>query len=123
MTNDQYIKDDLTQTPEEIAKALDAFAPVAELDTETEVTNADPATVDDTLGSDTNPDRAEENAALTILDDIIGGKYADSTEISDRLDEAANTLEKLGMMDLYDERLNAAADYLTGVLKTEAAGV
>ena len=101
----------------------DAQIPEKETPPEPEVTIVDPATVDDTLGADTNPDRAEENAALTILDDIVGGKYANSTEISDKLDEAANTLERLGMMDLYDERLNAAADYLTGVLKTEAAGV
>ncbi|MEI7816648.1 MAG: hypothetical protein WCI45_05580 [Desulfuromonadales bacterium] len=127
MTNDQYIKDDLTQTPEEIAKALDAFV-VAEVQPEPEVANVDPATVDDTLGADTNPDRdhaAEIDIALATLDDIISGKYTDSATIGDVLDAAAAKFEEFGVINLteIDAKLNSAADYLTEILKKEAAGV
>jgi hypothetical protein len=89
-----------------------------------EVPVVDPAlVVVDPLGADTNPDRAEENSALTILDDITSGKYGTSQEIDGKLDEAAGILEKLNMLELYDERLNAAADYLTIKLRDEAAGI
>jgi len=69
---------------------------------------------------DTEPDRAEEDDAVTILNSIIAGEYADSGSISDALDQAASMLEAEGLMDLYDDRLNAAADYLTTILAQEA---
>ena len=61
--------------------------------------------------------------AMQALDDILAGKYSNSTEISDKLDEAATELERFGLMELpeIDQKLNAAADYLTDILKKEAA--
>jgi len=75
-----------------------------------------------------NPDRdhaAEIDIALATLDDIISGKYTDSTTISDVLDAAAAKFEEFGVIELpeIDAKLNKAADFLTGILKTEAAGV
>lgn len=75
------------------------------------------ATKPEPAPDDTNP---EVTAALVILNDIIGGKYTDSTEISGKLDEAANTLEALNLMETYDKELNNAADYLTEVMAKEA---
>jgi len=84
----------------------------------------EPETTNPDAAGDTNPDRAEENAAVTILNDIIAGKYGmDRKKIDALLDEAAATLERLGMMELYDDRLNQAADELTRVLKEAAKGV
>lgn len=69
--------------------------------------------------ADTNADRTEEEAAVNILNRISEGLYPTSTESSAALDEAAATLERLGLMDLYDARLNEAADALTEQMAKE----
>lgn len=69
------------------------------------------------------PDPAETEA-LAKLDSIINGEHDDNPKEIDRLlDEAAAGLEGLGMLDLYDDRLNQAADHLTVILKKRAAEV
>ncbi len=71
----------------------------------------------------TGPD-PNETAALQILDSIIGGQFGNDTAgIDAKLDEAAGLLEALGKMDLYDDRLNAAADELTKQLAEKAKEV
>lgn len=67
------------------------------------------------------PDPPEESPAVTILNDILAGKFGTSQEISDKLDEAAAELEAAGLLELYDSLLNNAADYLTEILRKEAA--
>jgi len=111
--DEMLIPDDLTGTPEEFAAKINGAIPsVASPET---TTTADPG--------DTNPDRAEENAAVTILNSIIAGEYATSAEMDAALDEAASMLEGMNMLELYDERLNTAADALSQKLADEAAGV
>lgn len=65
-----------------------------------------------------------EPAAVSILNDIVDGKYGKDTKAIDRaLDEAAEELEAKGLMEQYDNLLNAAADALTVILKEKAKGV
>lgn len=78
----------------------------------------------ETINKEHNQDGAGNGEeAVQILDDILAGKYTDSTTISDKLDEAATELEKFGLMELpeINQKLNASADYLTEILKKEAA--
>ncbi len=78
----------------------------------------------ETINKEHNQDGAGNGEeAVQILDDILAGKYTDSTTISNKLDEAATELEKFGLMELpeIDQKLNASADYLTEILKKEAA--
>ena len=63
-----------------------------------------------------------EPAAVTVLNDILAGKYdGDSTKLGEALDQVAADLEKDGKAEQYDALLNQAADYLTEILKKEAA--
>lgn len=63
-----------------------------------------------------------EPAAVGVLNDILSGKYdGDSTKLGEVLDQAASDLEKDGKAEEYDALLNQAADYLTEILKKEAA--
>ena len=77
--------------------------------------NPDPEVVD--------PEKGTVPAAISTLNDILAGKYATSAEIDKKLDEAAGELEAAGQMEAQDALLNSVADYLTEVLKKEAAGV
>jgi hypothetical protein len=64
----------------------------------------------------------DEPVAVTVLNDILAGKYdGDSTKLGEALDQAASDLEKDGKAEQYDALLNQAADYLTEILKKEAA--
>lgn len=67
------------------------------------------------------PESSTDHPAVAILSDILAGKYETSQEISDKLDEAATELEKAGLMEVNDALLQSAADYLTTILKKEAA--
>ena len=68
-------------------------------------------------GSQTGP----EAAAEAILQDIIAGKYdTTSDRIDSLLDEAAASIEQAGLMERYDDLLNAAADHYTEVLEKES---
>jgi hypothetical protein len=68
------------------------------------------------------PSESVEPAAVSVLNDILAGKYdGDSTKMGDALDNAAADLERDGKSQEYDELLNKAADYLTESLKKEAA--
>ena len=68
-------------------------------------------------GSQTGP----EAAAEAILQDIIAGKYDTTPDrIDSLLDEAAASIEQAGLMERYDDLLNAAADHYTEVLEKEA---
>jgi len=65
-----------------------------------------------------------EPGAVTILQDIIAGKYGTDTKAIDKaLDDAAAELESLGLLEKYDELLNEAADTLTAILREKARGV
>lgn len=97
----------------------DAQAPSPEVDPAPEVTNPDTEGVSNST-TDSSP---EVSGALAILDDIMAGKYADSTDISNKLDEAANALDAAGLMEQYDAKLNGAADYLTEAMAKEAAAL
>jgi hypothetical protein len=70
----------------------------------------------------TSDNEAEIDAALATLDDILAGKYSDSTTIGDVLDQAAAIFEQYGVIELseIDQKLNLAADFLTEALKKEA---
>lgn len=107
------IEDTLTQSPEGMAQAIDAVAPVA---IAPNLINGDNKGGDD-------PEKAEEKAALNTLSDIVGGKYGmDRKAIDAAIDDVATVLERLGLMEQYDAELNAAADELTRVLKEAAKG-
>lgn len=68
-------------------------------------------------GSQTGP----EAAAEAILQDIIAGKYDTTPDrIDSLLDEAAASIEQAGLMERYDDLLNAAADHYTEVLEKES---
>ncbi len=61
-------------------------------------------------------------AAISVLNDILAGKYDDdSTRLGEALDQAASELERDGKAEAYDALLNQCADYLTSILKKEAA--
>jgi len=72
--------------------------------------------------SASDKDTPAEPAAVAILNDILSGKYDDdSAKLGDMLDQAFDDLEKDGKAAEYDGLLNKAADYLTEILKREAA--
>ena len=77
----------------------------------------------DNQGDITDPEPGPKGNApgIDTLNAILAGEYAGSQAISDALDQAASDLEAAGLMDKYDGLLNEAADYLTTVLKKEAA--
>lgn len=78
----------------------------------------DPAKVE----TNTETTGSAEPAAVTILNDILAGKYdGDTTKMGDVLDNAAADLERDGKAQEYDALLNQCADYLTETLKKEAA--
>lgn len=57
----------------------------------------------------------------TRSQDIIAGKYDTTPDrIDSLLDEAAASIEQAGLMERYDDLLNAAADHYTEVLEKES---
>lgn len=116
--NGERFRGDYYLATEDLESQAAAIKELADLIKPATVTNPE------TINKEHNQDGAGNGEqAVQILDDILAGKYTDSTTISDKLDEAATELEKFGLMELpeIDQKLNASADYLTEVLKKEAA--
>ena len=76
---------------------------------------------DQTGDTGNGPQTGPEAAAEAILQDIIAGKYDTTPDrIDSLLDEAAASIEQAGLMERYDDLLNAAADHYTEVLEKES---
>lgn len=83
---------------------------------------ADLAASNKIASTESKPGPTEPSAAVGMLNDILAGKYDyDSTKLGEVLDQAAAELEREGKAEEYDSLLNQAADYLTELLKKEAA--
>ena len=74
--------------------------------------------------SDIEPDKKPEQPFLDTLNSIIAGDYqGQPDQIDILLDEVADGLEEMGLMEEYEPLLDSAADILTEELKKVAEGV